>query len=159
MMLISTVSPVCFWLVVLIACLIIEAVTTQVVTLWFAAGSIGALLAANAGLSWAGQFGIFLVLSFVLLLLLRPLLRGVLRPQRDRTNADRILGQEAVVVQAIDNRNGTGQIRLMGQIWTARSIHNEQIAEGETVVVREISGVKAMVEHCDENGGNGSWYL
>ncbi|MGM9629410.1 NfeD family protein, partial [Butyricicoccus sp.] len=59
-----------------------------------------------------------------------------------------------VVIQAIDNRNGTGQIRLMGQVWTARSIQNEEIAEGETVVVREISGVKAMVERCDENGGN-----
>ena len=109
---------------------------------------------ANAGLGWAGQLGIFLVLSFVLLLLLRPLLRSVLRPRQDKTNADRILGQKAVVIQAIDNRNGTGQIRLMGQVWTARSIQNEEIAEGETVVVREISGVKAMVERCDENGGN-----
>lgn len=153
-MLVSTVSPVYFWLVVLIACLVIEAVTTQLVTLWFAAGSIGALLAANAGLGWAGQLGIFLVLSFVLLLLLRPLLRSVLRPRQDKTNADRILGQKAVVIQAIDNRNGTGQIRLMGQVWTARSIQNEEIAEGETVVVREISAVKAMVERCDENGGN-----
>ena len=153
-MLVSTVSPVYFWLVVLIACLVIETVTTQLVTLWFAAGSIGALLAANAGLGWAGQLGIFLVLSFVLLLLLRPLLRSVLRPRQDKTNADRILGQKAVVIQAIDNRNGTGQIRLMGQVWTARSIQNEEIAEGETVVVREISGVKAMVERCDENGGN-----
>ena len=153
-MLVSTVSPVYFWLVVLIACLVIEAVTTQLATLWFAAGSIGALLAANAGLGWAGQLGIFLVLSFVLLLLLRPLLRSVLRPRQDKTNADRILGQKAVVIQAIDNRNGTGQIRLMGQVWTARSIQNEEIAEGETVVVREISGVKAMVERCDENGGN-----
>lgn len=54
-MLISTVSPVYFWLVVLIACLVIEAVTTQLVTLWFAAGSIGALLAANAGLGWADR--------------------------------------------------------------------------------------------------------
>ncbi len=153
---ISSISYVYFWLIVLIACLIIEAVTTQLVTIWFAAGSIGALLVANVGLSWVAQLGVFLVLSFALLLLLRPLLRGVLRPRQDKTNADRILEQKAIVIQEIDNQNGTGQIRLMGQIWSARSIDNEKIAEGETVVVREISGVKAMVERCERNGGNES---
>lgn len=156
MLLVSAVQPVYFWLVVLIVCLIAEAATTQLVTLWFAAGSIGALFAAYAGLGWAGQLGIFLVLSFLLLFLLRPLFGGVLRPRQDKTNADRILGQTAVVIQAIDNRQGTGQIRLMGQVWTARSTQEEEIAAGETVVVREISGVKAMVERAQEDGGNGS---
>ena len=80
----------------------------------------------------------------------------MLRPRQDKTNADRILGQTAVVIQAIDNRQGTGQIRLMGQVWTARSTQEEEIAAGETVVVREISGVKAMVERAQEDGGNGS---
>lgn len=154
MPMISTTSLVYFWLIVLIACLVIEGITTQLVTIWFAAGSIGAVIAARAGLSWTAQLGIFLILSFALLVVLRPLLRGVLRPRQDKTNADRILGQKAVVIQTIDNRNGTGQVRLMGQVWSARSINNETIAEGETVAVKEISGVKAMVERCDENGGH-----
>lgn len=151
------IPPVYFWLIVLIACLVIEAVTTQLVTVWFAAGSIGALIAANAGLSPAGQLGVFLILSFALLLPLRPLARGILCPKQDKTNADRILDQTAIVIQTIDNRNGSGQIRLMGQVWTARSMQeNEVIEEGETVVVRAISGVKAMVERTesDNHGGN-----
>lgn len=142
-------TPVYFWLIVLIICLIAEAVTVQLVTIWFAAGAVGALLAANFGLGIVAQLTVFVLLSVILLLPLRPLMRNVLHTDRSRTNADRILDQTAVVVQTIDNREGSGQIRLMGQIWTARSLHdNDCIPEGETVVVRSISGVKAMVERC-----------
>lgn len=140
------IPPVYFWLAVLIICLVVEAVTTQLVTIWFAAGSIGALFAAKANLSHAMQLAVFLVLSFAFLLAFRPFVRKILRPKQDRTNADRILGQNAVVIQTIDNQAETGQIRLMGQIWSARSVQeNEIIESGETVVVQKISGVKAIV--------------
>lgn len=146
------IPPVYFWLIVLIACLVIEAVTTQLLTIWFAVGSVGAMIAASLGFGGLVQFGVCLVLSIVLLILLRPVTRNVLRPKSDRTNADRILGQTAVVIQTIDDRNGTGQIRLMGQIWTARSVYKDEIiAEGETVIVRQISGVKAIVERYENN--------
>lgn len=146
-MLSLSVSPVYFWLVILIVCLVVEAVTTQLLTIWFAAGSVGALIAANLGFGYAVQLGVFLLLSFALLLPLRPLMRSILRPNHNKTNADRILDQTAVVIQAIDNKQGCGQIRLLGQVWTARSIReDDHIPEGELVVVRSISGVKAMVE-------------
>ena len=143
------------WLFVLIACLIAEAITTQLVSLWFVGGAIGAMIAARCGLGMLLQFIIFVILSFVLLFLFRPMLRSCLRLKRDQTNADRILNQKAIVTQMIDNERQTGQIRLMGQIWTARNIHeDERIAEGETVVVRSISGVKAMVETLPNGGTN-----
>ncbi len=140
-------TPVYGWLTVLIICLIAEAVTIQLVSIWFAAGAIGALLSAAAGFDIAVQLIVFLILSFVLLLGLRPFVKKFLRPKQDRTNADRILGETAVVIQTIDNQNGTGQVRLMGQIWSARNMRNDEIINsGETVVIRAISGVKAMVE-------------
>lgn len=146
------VPSVYFWLVVLIACLVIEACSTQLLTIWLAVGSIGAIIAAALGLSEAVQLGICLVLSFILLLLLRPMAYSVLRTRQDRTNADRIIDQTAVVIQTIDEKNGSGQIKLMGQVWTARAVqNNEIISEGETVVVRSISGVKAMVERSEVN--------
>ncbi|MDO4174682.1 MAG: NfeD family protein [Eubacteriales bacterium] len=149
---IMLIPSVYFWLIVLIACLIAEACTTQLLTIWFAVGSVGALIAAALGFNEAVQLGVCLVLSFVLLLLLRPLVRNVLHLRQDRTNADRILDQTAVVIQTIDERNGTGQIRLMGQVWTARALQKDEvIATGETVVVRRISGVKAMVERLEQN--------
>ena len=141
------ITPVYFWLLILIVCLVAEAVTVQLVTIWFAAGAVGALLAANFGLGIGAQLTIFLLLSVALLLPLRPLMRNALRTGRSKTNADRILDQTAVVIQEINNREEHGQIRLMGQVWTARSLQeNDCIPEGETVIVRSISGVKAMVE-------------
>ncbi|MDO5784156.1 MAG: NfeD family protein [Eubacteriales bacterium] len=143
------ITPVYFWLLVLIICLVAEAVTVQLVTIWFATGAVGALLAANFGLGLGVQLTIFVLLSVVLLLPLRPLMRKALYTGRSKTNADRILDQTAVVVQTINNREESGQIRLMGQVWTARSLQeNDCIPEGETVIVRSISGVKAMVERC-----------
>lgn len=151
------ISPVYFWLIVLILCLVVEAATPQLVTLWFALGSAGAMAAAYFGAGFVVQFAVCLLLSIITLLLFRPLLRGVLKTGNDKTNADRILGQIAVVTETIDNRAGTGQIRLMGQIWTARSLQDEiTFREGDTVVVREISGVKAMVEPEQRNGGRES---
>ena len=82
-----------------------------------------------------------------MLLLLRPGVRGKLLTTVDRTNADRILDQTAIVIQTIDAKQETGQIRLMGQIWSARAADpNDCIPEGETVVVTAISGVKAIVK-------------
>ncbi len=147
-------QPVYLWLIILIVCLVAEAATTQLITIWFAAGCIGALLAVTLGFGTTVQFAVFLIASFAMLLVLRPLLRGALRTRQDKTNADRILDQTAIVIETIDNQHGTGQIRLMGQIWTARNIEKDvMIPEGETVVVRDISGVKAMVERCQTNGG------
>lgn len=149
---IGLIPPVYVWLIVLIACLVIEAGTTQLLTIWFAVGSVGAMIAAALGFGRFVQISVCLVLSIILLILLRPVTRNILRPRRDRTNADRILGQKAVVIQTIDDRNGTGQIRLMGQVWTARSVRNEEIiSKGENVIVRQISGVKAIVERYETN--------
>ena len=148
-----TLSPsVYFWLIVLIACLVIEACTTQLLTIWFAVGSVGAMIAAALGFGELVQIGVCLALSIVLLILLRPVTRNILRPRQDRTNADRILGQKAIVIETIDDKHSSGQIRLMGQVWTARAVQNDEIiSEGETVLVRHISGVKAIVERCEVN--------
>lgn len=140
----------CFWLLVLILCVVVEAITTNLVSLWFAVGALGALLAAGGGLSILGQAVVFAVLSLLLLLSLRPMTQRLLCPKQEFTNADRIVGQSAVVIQTIDNQAGTGQIRLLSQTWTARSLNNSIIPEGSTVVVDHISGVKAIVV-CTQN--------
>lgn len=146
-----TISPIYLWLGVLVVCLAAEACTTQLVTIWFAIGSIGAIAAAAMGFGPSVQIGVCLIVSVILLLLLRPLVRGRLATPVSRTNADRILEQTAVVVQTIDKKQGTGQIRLMGQVWSAAADNPaECIAEGETVVVTAISGVKAIVRRAGE---------
>lgn len=147
-------TPTMFWLVILIACVAAEAITVQLVSLWFAVGSLGALIAAGVGLGLTGQWVIFILLSIILLLLIRPMAARLLRTERDRTNADRIFGEKAVVIETIDNSAGTGQIRLLSQTWTARTVKDGVIVpEGSTVYVDGISGVKAMVVLTQEELG------
>ena len=62
------------------------------------------------------------------------------------TNADSLIGQEAIVTEKIDNLHSTGTVRINGQEWTARSVNPEHVIEkDETVMVRSIEGVKLIV--------------
>jgi membrane protein implicated in regulation of membrane protease activity len=139
-----------FWLFVLILCVVAEALTTHLVSLWFAVGALGALVSAAIGFPILGQAAVFAVLSLLLLLSLRPMTQRLMKVKQEHTNADRIVGQTAVVTQRIDNQSETGQIRLLSQTWTARSVNDTIIPEGEVVLVDHISGVKAMVA-CIQN--------
>ena len=89
---------------------------------------------------------VFIVFSALLLILVRPLCRRFLGSRQQATNADRIIGQTAVVTEPIDNVLETGAVKINGKIWTARSTTDAQIAIGTRVTVVEIRGVKAIVK-------------
>ena len=139
-------SSVIIWMIVIIASVAIEAVTLDLSALWFAVGGVAALLVASFGAKMMPQLIVFTIASALLLLLVRLVARRFLKPKGARTNAGRILGEEALVITTIDNTIAQGEIRLMGQIWTARSANGSVIPQGEKVRVLEIVGVKAIVE-------------
>jgi membrane protein implicated in regulation of membrane protease activity len=92
------------------------------------------------------QIGLFAVVSVLAMALVRPLARKYWQPSLVKTNADRILDQEGLVIQTIDNRLAQGQIKVGGAVWTARSAQEDQrIPEGTLVTVERIEGVKAIV--------------
>ena len=93
---------------------------------------------------------VFVVLSGVSLALVRPLAKKFLTPSYSATNADRVIGREAVVTQTVDNLRGQGQVSIAGQIWTARSEGDAPIAEGMTVQVLRIEGVKVFVKPLEQ---------
>lgn len=133
------------WLALLILFSVGEAITVGLTSVWFAVGSLGALLCALAGGNMWLQIGAFLVLSGLTLALVRPLAKKFLTPGYSATNADRVIGQEAVVTQEIDNLRGQGQVNIAGQTWTARSQDDTVIPEGTLVRVLHIEGVKVFV--------------
>ncbi|MBQ9974098.1 MAG: helix-turn-helix domain-containing protein [Oscillospiraceae bacterium] len=133
------------WLVLLILFSVAEAVTVGLASIWFAVGALGALLCALAGGGIWLQIGVFLALSGVTLALARPLARKFLTPGYAPTNADRVIGTQAVVIQTIDNLQGRGQVVIAGQTWTARSAADEILPEGMLVRVLRIEGVKVYV--------------
>lgn len=139
-----------FWLAVIIISVAVEAFTLDLCAIWFAAGGVAALVAASCGVGATPQLLLFAVLSAVMLLLLRPFCRRFLKTGAQPTNADRIIGQTAVVSEPIDNLRETGAVRVLGKEWTARSADGRTIAVGTLVTVAEIRGVKAIVREKTE---------
>lgn len=142
----SAMSPMAlFWLVALIVFAVAEAATVGLVSIWFAGGALVALIAAGLGGPIWLQLVLFLVVSCVMLALLRPFVKNIAMPHKTRTNADRHIGQRALVTEEINNLAETGAVRLDGVIWTARSESGEVIPVGTTITVRRIAGVKVWV--------------
>lgn len=139
------------WIVLLVTFLIVEALTAQLVTIWFAVGAAAALIVRLCGLPLWVQLATFLVVSALALLLTRPLLRKLTKQSVQPTNADRYLGQIAVVTEKIDNLAGKGQAVVQGSVWTARSADDSVIPKDACVRVERIDGVKLIVSRQKED--------
>lgn len=133
------------WIIAIILFAAIEAVSPQLITIWFAAGAIIALITDILGAPLWVQIAIFVVSSAALVAVTRPLAVKVNR-KAVHTNADRIIGLSAIVTTNINNELAQGQIQVSGQYWTARSANGIVIPEGESVIVNAIEGVKAIVQ-------------
>ena len=133
------------WLALLVVFLIVEAATVGLVSLWFAAGALAAMIAALLGGELWLQLVLFCVVSGALLIALRPFARKLLRPGIVPTNVDAVIGTEGVVVTAIDNLSATGEVKLGAVLWSARSTDGTSIPEGTKVRVEKVEGVKVLV--------------
>jgi len=98
------------WLLLLVAFLAVEASTVTLVSLWFAAGALVAMLFSFMGVALWLQIAVFLVVSTVLLTLLRPLARKYLTPKLTKTNVDSVIGSVGRVTATIDNVSAEGQV-------------------------------------------------
>ena len=144
------------WLVLLIVFAVGEAATVGLTSIWFAAGALGALITSTLTENLLIQIIVFLALSFVTLLLVRPLARKYFIPRRVATNADRILGQEGIVTEDIDNLEAKGQVKVSGTVWSARSQRDEvPIPAGTRVRILRIEGVKVFVAPAEVPSGAG----
>ena len=135
-----------FWLALAVVALVIEMATVNLVPIWFVAGAVAAFVAALFGAALSVQIGIFVLVTAILLIFTMPAARRLLQNSKQATNSDRIIGQEAVVTEEIDNIKGTGQVKVLGNIWSATSFDNTVIPKGSKVTVDSISGVKAVVK-------------
>lgn len=133
------------WLVLLILFLAAEAATVAMVSLWFAAGALAALVASLLhGQLWL-QLVLFFAVSALLLACLRPIARKHFTPKLAKTNVDAILDAQGYVTADIDNISATGTVKLGAMEWTARSTTGAPIPRGTLVKVDKIEGVKAFV--------------
>lgn len=135
------------WLVLFVVLIAIEIATMGLTTIWFAAGALAATVAAAFGAPLFIQIALFIFLSVVLLFFTRPIAVKYFNKDRVKTNAESLIGRQAIVISEIDNLQGIGQVTVGGQEWSARATDESvKIPLGAVVIVREIKGVKLVVE-------------
>lgn len=136
-----------FWLILFVVLLIIEIFTMGLTTIWFAGGAIVAFVLAFVEFSLPVQIIAFLLVSILLLVLTRPIAIKFFNQERQKTNADSLIGQKAVVLETIDTLHGTGRVEVNGMEWSAKVEDATPVIEAGTVVsIEGIQGVKLIVK-------------
>jgi membrane protein implicated in regulation of membrane protease activity len=135
-----------FWAVATVAFIILELATVGLASIWFALGALCALIATLLGAPLWLQIVLFAVVSVATLLLTRPLAKKYINSRATATNADRVIGRKAVVKERIDELEGTGAVLADGKMWSARTTDGSSAEVDDIVIVREIRGVKLIVE-------------
>ena len=139
------------WLIIAVLLAVVEGATLSLTTIWFALGALAAWIAQMFNFSWSIQIGVFVLVSGLMLVFTRPLVKKYLKIGKVKTNAEELIGKEAIVTEEINNINAQGKIKVKGQIWTARSNNNNKIKKDTIVEVLRIEGVKLIVKKSQED--------
>lgn len=133
------------WLGIAILFLIVEGMTVEIVSIWFAAASLICMALDLLGLNIYWQLGAFLTTSILLILFTRPIITKHLKRNESKTNVDSLIGDIATITKEIlpDDR---GEAKLKGQYWLAVSANNEKIEENSKVSIIAIEGNKLIVK-------------
>lgn len=134
------------WLIFAGFMLVCEALTTQLVSIWFVIGGIAAAVTCIFTDNLLIQSSVFIVVSFICLIVTRPLVKKVMKNRKQPTNSDRLIGRVGIVTVDIINQKGEGQVNVDGKIWSAKSIDGREIKSGANVRVTSIEGVKLLVD-------------
>ena len=133
--------------------------TMQLVSIWFAAGAAAAFAAAYFGFEIWVQLTVFVIVSFLLLLVTRPILKKFTVKNKQPTNVELDVGKTAIVIEDIDNATSSGRARLNGVDWKAVSSDGQRIPKDSIVTIDSIKGTKlhvSVLEQTNEmiSGGN-----
>lgn len=134
------------WLIVLVLGIVIEASTLALTSIWFAIAAIICYILGAMGVGFGIQVAVFFGLSVLLLISTKPIVKKYLNVGKVRTNADSLIGKTAVVVMSIEPLKNYGQVKVDGQIWSAKCKGDKIIELGEKVKIIAIEGVKLIVE-------------
>lgn len=135
------------WLIVFVVCIVAEIISMGLTTIWFAGGALVAAVVSAFGAPLWLQIALFAVVSLVLLYFTRPIAVKYFNKDRVKTNAESLVGKQAIVISEIDNLQGIGQVNVGGMEWSARTkTDEEKLPVGAVVVVLAINGVKLIVE-------------
>ena len=133
------------WTALLVFAIVAEAITIDLVSIWFGVGALialASLLIFDASLKI--QIALFVIVSLACIIFTRPVAKRYLRGNTIKTNCDRIIGKHATVTSTI-TEDKKGEVKVMGNIWSATSLNNEVIEEGQHVEILAIEGNHVVV--------------
>lgn len=133
------------WGILCVVLILLEGFTMQLVSIWFAAGALGAFFVALAGGGMVAQLAVFAAVSALLLLLTRPILMKMMVKKAAPTNADLDIGETAVVIEEVNGELGTGRARRNGVDWIAISATGDVIPTDTVVIIKGVQGAKLIV--------------
>jgi len=139
------VSMVLAWTLLAIVFALLEGITLGLTTIWFAVGSLAAMVVAMLGFGLGAQLTIFMVFALLTFVFIRPLAQKVLKVGDTKTNVDSLIGKKGMVHMDIVPYK-MGQVKVNGQIWSAKSEDEATtLLAGSEVEVLRVDGVKLMV--------------
>ena len=142
-----------FWFFILAALIFIEAISSDLLTIWFMPATVICLVLAALKVEVFAQFIVFFILSAILVVLYKTVLKKFMvgKKKKEKTNIDLIVGEVGVVQEDIDNLAATGLVKVKAQIWTARSSDDAiGFRVGERIMVVGVEGVKLICKKADE---------
>lgn len=138
------------WLALIVAFILIEAFTYQLICIWFAVGSIGGLIASFVTDNYIVQATVFIIISIITLICIRPAVKREFKPKGLKTNVENLVGKDVMITEDVCNLQSSGQGKVNGMIWTVRSADNTDIKKGKTAVIEKVEGVKLIVKERKE---------
>lgn len=138
------------WAVLIVFFTLVEAFTLGLTSIWFAVGALAALIASAFGFNFVVQFISFIIVAVILLIYTRPVARKVFKVGQNKTNVDALIGKKGYVTKSILPKE-VGQVKLNGQIWTAKGEEHETYNIDEEVEVMAIEGVKLIIKKVEQN--------
>jgi len=133
------------WLIAAGVFLIAEIITTGFLIFWLSIGALFAMIVSFFIKNIIIQTSVFVISSAILILATKPLINKI-PVKKVATNYCSLKGKKAIVTQDIDSINGTGQVKIAGELWSAKSENDINIPKGTEVTVLNVEGVKAIVE-------------
>ena len=134
------------WLVIAVVLGIFEAATVALVSIWFAIGAVAAMVPAYFNAPFWVQILVFILVSALCFVFTRPFFKKIIKVNKQPTNADRLVGQEGVATDDIENIECRGKVFISGLTWSARSETGELIPQGAVVTVKKIEGATLVVK-------------
>lgn len=135
------------WLAVILICAFLEAITVNLITIWFIASGIIALIVSIFVDSVFIQCSVFVLAGILLLITTRRPLQNMVNVHHEKTNLDRIYNMTGIVVEKIFV-NRPGVVKVDGKYWTA--ISDSDIDVDSIVSILEINSTKLKVKKVED---------